>query len=792
MDKDEKTSPNLPSSPAPKGTKRPAPPDAAKRPSLLKRLLLSLLMLGLIAAATVSVTLAFYINRISALLPSDEEIISYQANEASIVYDRKNREVAELYVQNRKPMKLGEFSKWMVMSILAAEDSEFYSHAGIRPMAILRSILVGDRGQGASTITQQLARNLFLTSEKSLERKAKEALISLRLEKLYSKDKLIETYLNAIYFGHGAWGIDAAAHSYFDKSASQLTLAESSILAGLIAAPEKYSPIRHPDLARARQTYVLNRLVKLGWITDKEAESAVREELKFNERTEENNLVFNKAPYFISHILFKELIPKYGSDRIYKSGMKIYTTLDLDLQTAAENAMKKLKSEGGLVAVDPADGSVLALVGGKDFNGTKFNRVTQAFRQTGSVFKPIVYASAIEEGYRPVDHIIDKVISLDVPNSTGRVWTPLNYGDTYAGEETLLSALAHSHNTPAVRLTVMMGPQKIVDTARRLGITSPHLTAMLSVGLGASSVTPLEMSVVYSAFANGGLRILPTFIREIRSNDDKVIYSSSPSSEKAIAPETALITRSMLQEVIRAGTGSRARMTGFEMFGKTGTTNDSTDAWFAGGVPGLVTVVYAGNDDLKPLGRNATGSQIALPVWSAFMKQAVTILGSPKTFPDVPADVETVRVCVESGYIASPACRKSTSIFLPSEKIPVSPCPVHGIGNGDETNAPQLLLLPQDKDEFGGQTVTVPGDLVPALPLQPGENVQSSPSGAEQLLQNHGEPTPGGSSDGVPSQKEPVSTETMEKTGSWRDHIKKDDRPVEERYQELLKKYNIK
>jgi penicillin-binding protein 1A len=767
------------SSAAPQAARRPAAqskhPKKKKKPSsFLKKAFLYLLFLGFIFSAVVAVGLAFYIHRISASLPSDDEILSYEANEASIVYDRNNRVITELFIENRKPMKLHEFSKWIIMSILAAEDSEFYTHAGIRPLAILRSIMTGEKGQGASTITQQLARNLFLTSEKSLERKAKEAILTLRLEKLYTKDKLIETYLNAIYFGHGAWGIDAAAHSYFNKSASQLTLGEASILAGLVAAPEKYSPIRHLDLAKIRQNYVLNRLVRLGWVSEAEAQAAANEKLVFNERTEENKLTFNKAPYFVSHILFKELIPKYGSDKVYKSGMKIYTTLDLDLQAAAEKSMQLLKSEGGLVALAPENGAVLALVGGKNFDGTKFNRVTQAYRQTGSTFKPVVYATAIEAGYRPVDQILDKPITLRVPNSTEPEWSPHNSNNSYAGEETLLSALSHSHNTPAVRLTYMLGPNKVVDTARRMGITSPHLTPILSVGLGTTSVTPLELAVVYAVFGNGGKRVTPYFIREIRSREGKLVYSATPESETALSPETTLIVRSMLYEVVRAGTGSNAKIPGYEVYGKTGTTNDYTDAWFAGGVPGLVTVVYAGNDDLKPLGqKNATGARIALPVWSSFMKQAVKIAGSAKTFARISARVKATRICIQSGYLAGSGCR-ATNIYLPSNKIPASSCPVHGLGNGNETNAPQLLLLAQDKkllEEAKSE------DILPDLPPP---DLLKPP--APPPLPKFPDP---------PLRRRPA-VDPNKTTGSWRDLIKKDDRPVEERYQELLKKYNIK
>ncbi len=749
----------------------PAKSNKKKERSFLGRLLQCLFVLFFIGSVAAAGGLAWYINKISADLPSDEVILSYQANEASILYDRKHRVITELFIENRKPMKLEDISKWMVMSILAAEDSEFYSHKGIRPMAILRSLLIGEGGQGASTITQQLARNLFLTQVKSMERKAKEALITLRLEKLFSKDKLIETYLNAIYFGHGAWGIDSAAHSYFDKSAANLTLAEASILAGLVAAPEKYSPLRHLDLAKNRQNYVLKRLVALGWATEEEVQAAEAEELKFNALTEENQLNINKAPYFVSHILFKELIPEYGSDRIYKGGMKIYTTLDLDLQQAAEEAMKGLESQGGFIAIDPNSGAVLALVGGKDYGETKFNRVTQAYRQCGSSFKPIVYTTAIEAGYRPIDHILDNPITLEVPNSPVPVWSPRNFGDTYSGEETLLSALAHSHNTPTVRLTCMLGPESIVNVARRLGISSPYLSPILSIGLGTASVTPLEMSVIYSTFANGGAKVTPYFITEVRSKEDKILFSALPSQTESIRPATALIVRSMLQEVVRSGTGYRARIPGYEVFGKTGTTNDYTDAWFIGGVPGLVAVVYAGNDDLKPLGgKNATGSQIALPIWSAFMNKAVEILDVPHTFPPIEADVVPMHVCVESGYTASPECKKVTNIFMPEDQIPFSICPMHGGGSGNDPNAPRLLLLP-----FDGEVLGRDDNLVVQYDQMENEEEDDTAQvrDASSLRRR------------TPPQEEPAENR------SWRDYIKKEEGTVDERFNRLLKKYNI-
>ena len=744
------------------------PSAKKKKGSFAKKLLLSVLLFSMACAAAVSVGLAWYVDKISADLPSEEEMLNYEANEASIVYDSKDRVVAELFIENRKPIKLDEVSKWMVMSILAAEDSAFYSHKGIRPLAIIRSVLSGDRGQGASTITQQLARNLFLTSEKSIERKAKEAIISLRLEKLYTKDRLLETYLNAIYFGHGAWGIDSAAHSYFEKAASELTLAESAALAGLVAAPEKYSPIRNLEASRSRQAYVLKRLVYLGWVTEEEAAAAATEELKFNEATAENKLVLNKAPYFVSHILFKELIPQFGSDRVYKGGLKIYTTLDLDLQEAAEEAVKDVKTECGLVSLDPNSGAVLALVGGKDFEKSKFNRVTQAYRQPGSTFKPLVYTTALAEGYLPTDHILDTPVTLEVKNSVDPIWSPKNFGDKYTGEETLLSALAHSHNVPTVRLTVMIGPEKIVQTARSMGITSPYLQPILSVGLGTANVTPLEMSVVYSAFANGGARISPYFIREIRDVGGDIIFSALPQQSEALKPETALMARAMLKEVVRAGTGAAAKIEGYEVFGKTGTTNDSTDAWFAGGVPELVTVVYVGNDDSTPMGKNATGSRIALPVWKAYMKKAVEIAKPPTKFTDTAPSVVPVVICTESGY-ASETCPKITRVFLPEGAATTSPCPLHAGGAGDDPNAPRLLLLDQDAETYQ-----------PAVPA------------VEEVKAPEAAPAPEPETAREEKPQETKREQPASGSGSWRDYIKKDDRPVEERYQDLLKKYNIK
>nr|WP_321503400.1 PBP1A family penicillin-binding protein [uncultured Dethiosulfovibrio sp.] len=698
-----------------RGREKPKAFSPLKTIGTVMLLLFSLLM------AVGAVGGAVLISRLAEDLPPDDEILAHRSNEASIVYDRNGKVITRLFLENRRPEELKDISRWMVMSTLAAEDSSFYTHMGIRPLAIARSLLTGSRGEGASTITQQLARNVFLTHEKTMIRKGKEAILSFRIEKLFSKDKILETYLNAIYFGHGAWGIGAAAYTYFGKRASDLTLTESSILAGLIAAPEKYSPIRSMEKARTRQRYVLSRMVSLGWISEEDKSRAEETELVLNTQTKKNILNLNKAPYFISHILFKDLLPKYGRDKVYASGLQIYTTLDIDLQEAAERAIQKLESQGAIVAMDPETGEILALVGGKDFQKSKFNRATQALRQPGSSFKPIVYNAALEAGFMPTDHILDKPITYEMKESVDKIWSPGNYSKKFAGEVPLFEALTHSYNTPVVRLTDLVGPEQVVSVARRLGITSPHLWPALSIGLGTASVTPLEMTAVYCAYANDGKRVLPYAIKEIRDGEGRVLERNGPQVSQAIEPSHAVVMRSLMMDVVRAGTGAKAAMKDYDVFGKTGTTNDYSDAWFTGGIPGLVVVVYAGNDDHKPLGRHATGGRIALPVWSDFVKEAVSMRTYPSRFT-VPedSDVVRVRVCRESGYLASKGC-KAADLYLPRSRAPEATCPLHGgssLAAIEDPNAPRLLLLPQDQALAQGSMV-IPAQSVPVHPVQP-------------------------------------------------------------------------
>jgi penicillin-binding protein 1A len=717
-----------------------------------------LMLLLLLAIGATSAGIAYYIVKLSEDLPTKTEIINHKNNEPSLVYDRNNKIIARLFIENRTSLQLNQISPWMIRAVLAAEDSAFYQHSGIRISSILRALwmdlVVRDKLQGASTITQQLARNLFLTQEKSITRKVKEIIISMRMEKLLTKDEIMTEYLNTINFGRGAWGVETAARTYFGCSASELDIAQASILAGLIAAPGRYNPLSNLSNAKARQNYVLGRMETLGWIDASQRKQAYEEELVFKHipnKIEEYNL----APYFVSHILFNELLPKYGTDLVYTGGLQIKTTLDLDLQGAAQEAIRSLKSQGALVCLAAETGEVLALVGGKDFQESKFNRATQAFRQPGSSFKPVVYAAALENDIMPTDHFMDTSVTFENKGGNGRSWTPENSDRQYHGEVTVQKALASSYNIVAVKTAAYIGTQPIVDMARSMGVTSEHLPNDLSVALGAASVTPLEMAVVFNCFTNGGKRTPPIMIREILGANGDVLESHDPQPVQTIKPETAYTLRSMLFDVIRGGTGSRAKLAKAEAFGKTGTSNDFIDAWFIGGAPGLTTAIYSGNDNHKSLGRGQTGGIVAAPAWKVFMDFATERMATPEKFEPAPAwvEVDRVSICRTTGFKARAGC-PAVSLYMPSGRAPTAECPTHGgdyNAAAEDPNAPRLFLI--DQDDY------IESDSIPnEIDSQPNEPVYVQPLPDEPS----------------PYRYDPSPAEV-----------------IEDRYQKLLKQYGI-
>ena len=745
-----------------------------KKKSLINKIFSHIALFTAICAALLAVILAVFLKDISQSLPTTEEILAHEPSLATIVYDRNEKVITRLFQENRNWVKLDVVSPWMVKAILAAEDDRFYDHSGIRPVSIFRAVLVDifHRGarQGGSTITQQLARNLFLTKEKTIVRKAKEAILALRLERIYTKEQLLEMYLNTIYMGHGAYGIDSASKKYFGKAPGKLSITESAVLAGLVAAPETYSPFRNPSRSKTRKDYVLKRMLDLDWISKSDYDTSVNDVPKLVKReANRSNLSLKDSPHFVSYILFNKLLPNYGTEMVYRGGLKVHTTIDLDLQKKAEDLVSKMKYEGALVALDPNTGEILALVGGRDFDASKFNRATQAFRQPGSAFKPIVYATALENGYRAVDHLLDA--PLIFPNG----WKPGNYVSKYDGEVTLMDALARSINTVAVRLAQIDGVSRVVEMARRMGISTPHLPEDLSLALGTASVTPLEMCVAYSTFANNGYKVEPYGIKEIKGKSGESIEQNGPKLANAISVTTAVTTRSMLEQVAMWGTGAKARIDGHQTFGKTGTTNDWTDAWFAGGIPGLVVVVYVGNDNHTPLGGKTTGTIAAVPVWKEFVSFAVKKLKLPADFVVPPdAGVESVRVCKKTGFLAAPGC-PATNILLPAGHAPSSQCPWHGgslsAARADE-NAPQLILAPID-DEMTHYRYAMKG-----LPQQESTEEESSVPEPEIPI----------------AIKKTIDTEYAKVPNKTPDPYKKDTSEainMEAKYQELLKRYNI-
>ena len=742
-----------------------------KRFSILKIIFATLLIVILLATGALSAGVAWYVVKLSEDLPSMVELANPKSSLPSILYDRNGEVIARLFIENRTPLELHQISPELIRAVLAAEDSAFYQHGGIRIGSIMRAlwtdVVEGGKVQGASTITQQLARNLFLSHEKSITRKAKEIIIAMRLEKLFPKDKILELYLNTINFGHGAWGAETAARTYFDKSAKDLDLAQSAVLAGLIANPGRYNPLSSISNAKSRQNYVLGRMETLGWITPEQRQAAYDEELEF--RSRKNQIEeFNRAPYFVSHLLFNDLLPKYGKDEVYSGGMQIYTTLDINLQDKAREAIQGLKNDvmGALVCLESDTGEVLALVGGKDFKDSKFNRATQAVRQPGSSFKPIVYAAAMEEDVMPSDHFLDAPITFKAAGSRGKGWSPHNSSGGYSGEVTLQKALTSSLNT------VDIGTDVIVQMARNMGIETKYLPNDLSVALGSASLTPLEMAVAFNCFNNGGKRIVPLTIREIRDRDGNVLEQRETASTQAMKPETAYAIRSMLQDAVRAGTGKPAAVPKINTFGKTGTSNDFIDAWFVGGVPGLTTAVYVGRDDHKTMGRRAFGGTMAAPVWKKFMTFAVQEMSTPENFENPPAwvDATKVSICRSSGYLARPGCQ-AVPLFFPKGKSPTASCPLHGgsyRAAEDDPRGPRLFLVEKDeaylaKLESGGDNEERSSSSGSEETTTPPQQVtaQASPAAIPQ-------PTPK-----APSRQEPKLSE------------------VEQRYRQLLKEYGL-
>jgi penicillin-binding protein 1A len=486
--------------------------------------------------------------------------------------------------------------------------------------------------QGGSTITQQVTKSLLLTPEKSYARKIKEAILAYRIEKSLSKTDILSIYLNQIYLGQRSYGVEAAAQTYFNKSAADLNLAESALLAGLPKAPSAYSPIRHPDRAKRRQQYVLERMAESGYITRDEAQAALDYPLKIAPAENKNITV---APYIAEQVR-QYLQTAYGNAPLYGEGLKVYTSVNLLMQGAAQRAVEAgLKAfekrqgvkkgeprvQGALVAMEPRTGYVKALVGGLRFLENQFNRATQARRQPGSAFKPIVYAAALDKAYTTSSIIIDAPIVFP---SRGKqpFWEPRNFDREFEGPVTFRHALSHSRNVITVKILQDIGVGYAIKYARRLGISSP-LEPNLTLALGSSGVSLLELTRAYTVFANQGMLVEPLFITKIVDRHGNVLEENKPRLSQVISAETAYLMTSLLQSVVEEGTGRGVRALNRPCAAKTGTTSDMRDAWFIGYTPDLITGTWVGYDIEKPLGKRETGAVAASPIWLRFMQEVL-------------------------------------------------------------------------------------------------------------------------------------------------------------------------
>lgn len=574
---------------------------------------------------------------------------------ASSVYDREGRLVGNLYFYNRIWIPFQQIPKHVRDAVVAIEDSRFYQHSGIDlkgiTRALIHNIIPGGSMEGGSTITQQLAKISLLTSERTVSRKIQDINYALQIEKVYTKDEILELYLNSIYLAHGNVGLEAAARYYFNKSANQLSLAEAALLAGLIQSPENYSPVKSPRKARNRRNLVLQKMLEQKYITKAQYNAAVASPVKIVKRSTTASI----GAYFLDYI--KEYLIKnegFTEEQLRFGGYQIYSTLDLSYQKQAEQVMANLpqvpsrtQPQGALVTIDPKTGAVLAMVGGSNYGTSQYNRAIRSYRQPGSAIKPFVYATALEQGYTAATIFEDKPLTINLPDGTE--WKPENYDREYRGEMTLREALRDSVNSVAIQLVQEVGIDAVAAQMERMGITSlvkqgkanDLNLAPLSLGGLTKGVTPLELAMAYAPFANEGNYAQPFPVVKIADRHGNILKEFKPKLRPALSPQTAYITTMLLKDVVDRGTGVRAQLPGRPVAGKTGTTSDYTNAWFVGYTPEILTVVWMGNDRQdQPMiykGMNI-GSSTTARLWGSYMRSVTKDL-PVIDFPEPPGIV---------------------------------------------------------------------------------------------------------------------------------------------------------
>lgn len=793
------------------GLSKDKPHSSAKHLSRIFQILF--VVIAIMAAGTSIAVLGVY-SCLSKDLPMISTLLAdYRPPIITTVYSDDNRKIAEFYRERRIVISLDEMPLMLKQAFVAAEDSNFFKHHGFDYSSIVRAFLknieAGTIVQGGSTITQQVTKAFFLTPEKSYTRKIKEAILSYRIDSTFKKEDILFLYLNQIYLGHGAYGVQAAAENYFGKSVSELNLAECAILAGLPQAPSRYSPFRHPERARNRQIYVLNRMVAERHITSTQAIEAIGTQLEIKDR---RNWYSEETPFYTEYVR-QYIENKYGADVLYTGGLRIYTAVNIEMQKIALEEIGKglsaldkrqgyrgpirqltteeieaylknaqLKPEGSLpqegqtlegvvIAVDDGQGTVTvrmgraigmididdmrwarrpdpevafyenrlkqpsgavkigdvilvrikikkinpepweltleqipkvqsallsleaetghvkAMVGGSDFKQSSFNRAIQSRRQPGSAFKPLIYAAAIDKGYTPASVLIDSpIVYKDVERNFK--WKPQNYDKQFQGPTLLRNALEHSRNLIAVKLLKDIGVDYAIDYAQKLGVTSP-LNRNLSVALGSSGISLLEIVKTYSVFANAGYLIEPVFIVKIIDRDGNILEEAAPAQKKIIEKSTAYIITSLLEGVVQHGTGQRVRALNRPVAGKTGTTNNLHDAWFVGYTPKYITGTWVGFDEEGPLGKGETGSRTASPIWLGFMKRMLA--DKPIQFFQVPEGVVFAEIDAKTGLLP----------ILGSQKV-IFECFKEGTAPTEHTKDPNVVTRPE---EFYKQTI---------------------------------------------------------------------------------------
>jgi penicillin-binding protein 1A len=610
-------------------------------------------------------------------LPPLSELQRLDMKTGSEVYDVNDNLIHVFAVEHRRSTDIQTLPSYLVKGVIAVEDRRFHNHWGVELRSLFRAILIDLRhqgfAQGGSTITQQLARNLFLSLDKQIPRKIKEMMLAVNIERNYSKEEILEMYLDKIYLGAGAYGVEAASHRYFNKDARDLSIPEAATLIGLIQLPSAYSPLRNPERSIKRRNTVLSVMLDQEVISQEEYHEAVEEPITLVSAKSEHGT----ADYFLEHVrLLVER--KYGTTKLFTEGLKIYTTLDYDLQIYADSLMNYELSvleqrqdyphlyedhppdsidiatpyvQGAVFGIEPQTGYVRIMIGGRDFNHSKFNRVTQARRQPGSSFKPILYTAALDSRYTPATMIKDEPVVFVQSDSI--FWKPRNYSQTHEGYLRLREAINKSINTVAIKVISDLGPSRIIDYSRRFGITTP-LQPYYSLAIGSFEVRPIELISAYTAYANSGKRVTPVFIRRIEDKNGNILEMALPEQIRVIDEKTAYLMSSLLESVVNEGTGRSVRTRGYRWYaaGKTGTTDDFRDAWFIGFNKQLVLGIWVGFDDNSSLGKNQSGAIAALPSWPPIMKRAIENI-APKSSSGTPiVDASELELSRPEGIIS--------------------------------------------------------------------------------------------------------------------------------------------